>query len=62
MSEKEKVNEKDEDYVSPLMTRMSVETENSFADSKVVTVGSGTSGINEDWGTDDTGISGNIDL
>jgi hypothetical protein len=54
--------EEKEFYVSPLVIRKSVETENSFADSKKVTVGTGTTPIQEDWGNDDTGISGTINL
>jgi hypothetical protein len=54
--------EEKELYVSPNVIRKSVETENSFADSKEVTVGTGTTTIKEDWGTDDTSIGGSIDL
>jgi hypothetical protein len=62
MDKKKETKKKNEDYVSPLMTRKLVETENSFADSKEVTVGTGTTPIKEDWGTDDTSINGSISL
>ena len=49
-------------YLSPSVIHKSVETENDFADSIQVTVGTNTDPINEDWGNDDTPINGSIDL
>jgi hypothetical protein len=52
----------EKEYVSPDVIRKSIETENSLADSKKVTVGAGTTPIQEDWGTDDTSVGGSINL